>query len=450
MLATLTGLEQLLTVVKPLQGALWLTSAIGWGGVLELTTGSVRMAAGARLQDLVALAQQGGPGELLVQRDAAAWLKEAVGLGAATGLEPLDNQGDWRWPRPLEQQLAPLALPRANTQAPATGDVIDDRYLLGPVLGEGGFGVVYAAQDQRTDGPVVVKLLRPGVAEDPIQVQRFFDEGRMTARLNSPYVVRVQEWGLSEDGQLFLVMERLHGRELTDLIHEFGTLDPPRAIRLGCQALAGLEQAHKLGLVHRDIKPSNLFVVSEGTAQESVKVIDFGIALDLTGRVRSLEREGSLMGTPAYMAPEQLLGTPLDGRSDLYSLALVLYEAVAGVPPFSGASPLAQALRRLEQAANPLGQASQQPLPSGLAELVDQTLAIEPQERPASAQTFADALYAILANQAEVRDWLSSWQAHRQARAPDAHWSDRTSADTLADLATLPLGIERPAQKDLP
>lgn len=437
-LATLPDLDSLVAAIQPLQGALWLTCAVGWGSVLELVSSQLRMAAGARLQDLVALAQQGEAGQVLVHREAAAR------LSSVTALEPMDGQEGWTWPPSLDRHKPPLTMPRRPARPPAPGDLMDDRYLLGPVVGEGGFGVVYAAQDQRSGEPVVVKLLRSDLAEDPIQVQRFFDEGRMTARLDSPHVVRVLEWGLREDGCLFLVMERLEGRELAELLHELGSLDPPRAIRLACQALRGLGQAHQLGLIHRDIKPSNLFVVGEGTDQEGIKVIDFGIALDLTGRVRSLERAGSLIGTPAYMAPEQVLGETLDGRSDLYALALVLYETLAGKSAFTGPTALALAILRLEQPARPLEQAASQPLPLGLALVVDGALAANPEERPADAQALAAALQAILATQGEACDWLASWQAHRQAAEPGSAWVGRTSEDTYGELATLPLGIQPP------
>lgn len=443
-LATLPGLEELGQAVQPLPGALWLTAAVGWGNVLELTTARVRMASGARLQDLVALCQQGEPGQLLVQRDAVPRLR-----GTVPG-ELAEQQGEWTWAPPPELRRAPLPLPMRNSQPAGPGDWIDEQFLLGPKLGQGGFGVVHAAEDRRTGRAVVVKLLRPEIAEDPSQVQRFFDEGRMTARLDSPYVVRVLEWGLSDEGRLFLVMEKLDGRELTDIIQELGSLDPPRAIRLSWQALQGLGQAHRLGLIHRDIKPSNLFVISEGTPEESVKVIDFGIALDLTGQGQALERTGNIIGTPAYMAPEQVLGETIDGRSDLYALGLVLYETLAGTPPFSGPTALALAMARLQQPAQPLEQVVLQPLPAGLAALVDQALATKPQHRPADAQTMANALQEILKTQGDACDWLATWQAHRQPGRHPSPWSARTSTDTDAQLPTLHLGARPPSAEERP
>ncbi len=444
-LATLPGLDQLVSAVQPLQGAPWLTCAVGWGSVLELATAQVRMASGARLQDLVALCQQGEPGQVLLQPEAVAK------LSAGDGLELLDQDGQWSWPAPLTRRTPPLPMPMPmrNPLPAALGDLIDEQFRLGPVLGQGGFGVVHAAHDLRTGRAVVVKLLRAEVAEDPIQVQRFFDEGRMTARLDSPYVVRVLEWGLSAEGRLFLVMERLQGRELAEMINDLGSLDPLRAIRFTWQALQGLGQAHQLGLIHRDVKPSNLFVIGEDTPDERVKVIDFGIALDLTGRVRPLERAGSIIGTPTYMAPEQLLGEALDGRSDLYSLALVLYEALAGTPPFVGPTALALAMARLQQPAQPLEQAVCQPLPQGLSALVDQALAASPQDRPASAQAMAKALEEIRDHQGSVCDWQACWQAHRQPSKHAEPQSTRTSTDTQAELTTLPLGVRPPpAQRE--
>lgn len=393
-LATLPAGEPLARVLHALQGALWLSAAVGWGQVLELASDELRMAAGAALQELVALGHRAEPGQILA--DAAA--SEALAPLAGLQWRPLPS-GEVELVA-LQRRGAPLALPRRRSEPLAIGELVDQQYRLGERLGAGGFGVVHAAVDVRSGQPLVLKLLRPELADDPLQVQRFFDEGRLSARLQSPHVVQVRDWGLSEDGRLFLALERLQGRELAELLREQRVLAPERAVRLACQALAGLAEAHRQGLVHRDVKPANLFVIAADTPDEAVKVIDFGIALDLTGQVRRLEAEGDIIGTPSYMAPEQVLGQPLDGRADLYALALVLYEALAGRLPFDAAPGLAMALARLHGEPLPLAEGCAARLPQGLAAVVEAAMASDPQRRPADAEGMAAQLQRVLAGAA--------------------------------------------------
>lgn len=390
-LATLPGGEPLARVLHALQGALWLAAAVGWGNILELANDQLRMAAGAALQDLVALGHQAEPGQVLARAEAAPLLEPLAGLGwrALPGgeLEVVVQQ----------RRAPPLPLAQRRTLPLEVGELVDQQYLLGKRLGAGGFGVVHAAVHAPTGQELVIKLLRPELADDPVQVQRFFDEGRLSARLKSPHVVQVRDWGLSEDGRLFLALEKLEGCELADLLKKQGVLAPDRAVRLACQALAGLGEAHRQGLVHRDIKPANLFVIWADTPQEALKVIDFGIALDLTGQVRQLEAAGDMIGTPAYMAPEQVMGQGLDGRADLYALALVLYEALAGRLPFDAAPGLAMALARLHGEPLPLAQGCAASLPAGLAAVVEAAMASDPAQRPADAAAMEALLQQVLA-----------------------------------------------------
>ncbi|MBI5611005.1 MAG: serine/threonine protein kinase, partial [Deltaproteobacteria bacterium] len=257
----------------------------------------------------------------------------------------------------------------------------------------------------------------------------FFDEGRLAARLVHPHVVEVHEWGLAEDGRLFVAMERLNGRELGEILAKTRTLDPVRALRLSREALAGLAEAHRQGLVHRDIKPANLFVVGEGTPNESCKVIDFGIALDLTGQVASPEQAGSVVGTPMYMAPEQVRGEPLDGRCDVYAMGIVLYQTLAGGLPFVGDTMMAMLVARLVQSPRPLDQACEQPLPQGVAALVERALALDPKGRPASAAIMAGEVERLLAAAGNPARWKQTWQDH----APSAATTDLTYAPTAVD-----------------
>jgi hypothetical protein len=405
-LATLPDWQCLGRIAPQLSGALWLQAAVGYGPVLELVAGEARVIAGGLLQDLVALAQEADAGQIQVLQgptppDLPDWRIQTT--AHATELLPLGAS-------------SPLALPTLATHALTSGDTVDARFVLGDVIGKGGFGLVYAARDAARQAEVVVKLLRHELAADPTQVQRFYDEGRLASRLTGPHAVRVHDWGMADDGRLFLAMERLDGQELSALLHTLGTLDPMRAMRLVRQAALGLAEAHSKGLIHRDIKPANLFVTQpDGSEQELVKVIDYGIALDQTGRVKDNEPPGSLIGTPLYMAPEQVTGEALDGRCDLYALALVLYQALTGRLPFSGSDVMALLMARLVQTPPPLDEVARQPLPPGLAALVEQTLARSAADRPHDAEALARALQDLLTGDAAQGNWRESWTAHPQA-----------------------------------
>lgn len=421
-LATLPDAPALSRAVGPLVGAPWLSAAVGYGAVVELASEAQRIASGALLQDLVSLAQGAEPGQVLATRPEA-WPAQLDGgrwVTAPDGNSELALDG----PR------GPLALPTLPNQPLGTGDLVDGRFALGDQLGKGGFGVVFAAEDQLTKQQVVVKLLRSELADDPSQVQRFFDEGRLSSRLRHPCVVDVLEWGLSDDGRLFMAMERLQGRELADLLSELGTLDPARSAQLCAQALSGLAEAHRQGLVHRDIKPANLFVVDEGTPEERCKVIDFGIALDLTGQVRSSEQAGTVMGTPLYMSPEQVRGEVLDGRCDLYAIGIVLFQALTGGLPFVGDTALSVLVARLTEPPRRLEALCSQPIPTGLGDLVARALTVDRSARPATAEDMARELQAIVQSAGDSHRWRETWQAHR-AR-PDAGL-DLMSADTVWD-----------------
>ncbi len=408
-LATLPDWRAVRQVATHLQGALWQTAAVGLGTVVELTSGATCMASGALLQDLVALAQDTEAGQWRLHDSDR--LAEAVRrVGMAT---PEVSGSPHRALELEDRQGKPMAMPTRNVTAVASGDLIDGRFELGEALGQGGFGVVFAAHDKVAGTEVVVKLLRPELAEDGVQVQRFFDEGRLASRLKGVNTARVHEWGMADDGRLFLAMERLIGRELTAVLQETGSIDPVRALKLCQGALAGLAEAHQQGLVHRDIKPANLFVVCEGTADETLKVIDFGIAVDLTGKVKPAEQAGAISGTPVYMSPEQVRGLPIDGRTDLYALAIVLYECLSGALPFTGNTSMALLLARLTSGPTPLVRSCKQPLPQGVPELVDTTLSSNAADRPPDAKTMQDAIGQIVAQSGDPLRWTRSWRAHK-------------------------------------
>src|SRR5215211_4199415 len=229
------------------------------------------------------------------------------------------------------------------------GRILDGRYQLGSLLAVGGMARVYLASDRVLERPVAVKVLSPPHAQDPVFVERFRREARSAARLSHPNIVAVFDSG-SDAGRHYLVMEYVAGQSLAQLLHRQGRLAPRQAAELGVEVCAALAAAHAQGLVHRDVKPANVLVGDDGR----VKVTDFGIAK--AAATATLTGTGTVLGTAAYLSPEQAQGGPVDARSDLYSLGCVLYELLCGSPPFGSGTdnpPVAVATRHLHQPPKP-------------------------------------------------------------------------------------------------
>ena len=208
--------------------------------------------------------------------------------------------------------------------------MVAGRYQLGARLGAGGFGVVFSAFDTKLQREVAVKVLHHG-DRDPVVLSRFYREIELARQLSHPNTVRLYECGETQNGVPFIAWELLRGRSLEQLIRRDRALAVERVARIGVQILKSLMEAHALGIVHRDIKPANVFLCDYAGEQDFVKVLDFGIAtLDAAAQKSPLTEEGTTVGTPPYMAPEQVLHSRIDARTDLYALGLVLAEALAG------------------------------------------------------------------------------------------------------------------------
>ncbi|MDA8283438.1 MAG: serine/threonine-protein kinase, partial [Actinomycetota bacterium] len=272
------------------------------------------------------------------------------------------------------------------------GTVIAGRYRLGARLGRGGMADVFDAYDQRLARPVAIKLLRPELSIDPGMRARFEREARAAARLNHPSVVSVYDSG-EDAGRAFLVMERLPGETLADRMRS-GALDPFWLRSVAADVLGALAAAHEQGIVHRDIKPANILLDAEGRA----KVGDFGIAKAVRdaspgadAAAQDLTGVGMLIGTVAYLSPEQIEGAAATPQSDLYAVGVVLYEALAGRKPFVGEDALAQA--RAVVAADPPDIAAARPgVPADLADVIRRAMSRRPEDRYASARSMRAAL----------------------------------------------------------
>jgi eukaryotic-like serine/threonine-protein kinase len=265
-------------------------------------------------------------------------------------------------------------------------DVLADRYELAEPLGAGGMSRVVAAHDRLLHRRVAVKLIRDELVGDEASRQRLLREARAAAGLHHPHTVAVFDVGQDEQ-RPFIVMELIEGETLADRLRREGRLEPAEAVRIVSAVLEALAAAHARGLVHRDVKPSNILLPAEG----GVKLADFGIAKELSGLSAGLTATGRVLGTPRYLAPEQAAGHDATPASDLYALGAVLYECLAGRPPFEAENPLAVALAHQQQAVPPLSDAVPG-LPATLEVVVERALAKQPADRHADARQMREAL----------------------------------------------------------
>lgn len=315
--------------------------------------------------------------------------------------------------------------------------IIADRYELQRRLAQGGMAEVWLATDLTLNRRVAVKWLRPTLATDDVIAERFRREAIAAASLNHPNIVAVHDV-FEEDGRQAVVMQLVDGKSLRQLLDTQNRLSPGLTCHIGACVAAALDHAHRAGFVHRDVKPGNIMITADGR----VLLTDFGIAKGLDSAEVDLTNDNIMMGTAKYLSPEQVRGKKLDGRADLYSLGLVLYECLAGRVPFLGQSDADTALARLQRDPTDLNRL-RATLPTGLVSVIHQLLARNPAHRPSSGEELEKTLRAAADEPPPEIDPTSDelspvapFSTGRLRRAPSDHKGraeDRRRAERVSD-----------------
>ncbi len=289
-------------------------------------------------------------------------------------------------------------------KAPATGKTPDmtgvtllDRYRLLRRLGGGGMGDVYLGEHVVIEKKVAVKILHPQYSEDRDTVDRFLQEARSASRIGHANIVDIADYGQSEDGYVFLVMEYLEGEELGDILDRTGRLTWQKARHFAIQICNALYAAHEKNIIHRDLKPGNIFITTFASQPDFVKVIDFGIAkITDENEGNKMTKTGMILGTPDYMSPEQATGNRLSHASDIYSLGIILYEMLTGTLPFGSDSFMGVLSQHMfDPPEPPRERCPEADIPPVLENITLKALAKKPEDRFSSMQEFAETLMAM-------------------------------------------------------
>lgn len=270
------------------------------------------------------------------------------------------------------------------SQLSLMGTTLAGRYEIVTEIGRGALGIVYLARQRMVERPVAIKVLFESAKEDSPAFLRFQREAQSLSQLNHPNIVVVFDFGLSEQGFPFLAMDYLQGTNLRHLIVSRGALDPDRAVPIFIQIASAMAHAHSRDILHRDLKPDNVVLVANQETSDYVKLIDFGLAKRLDeGRknLKKLTMEGQVLGTPAYMSPEQIMGNKLDQRSDIYSMGVLMFHALTGMLPIYGTNEVDTMQRHLTA---PPADFPDSAIPQGLQLVVRKALKKFPEERQQS------------------------------------------------------------------
>lgn len=275
----------------------------------------------------------------------------------------------------------------------APGSIFAGKYEVGDRLGSGGMSTVYLAKHKFLNKNVAVKVLHSNLASDAKSVQRFQMEAKAAFDLTHPNLLTIYDFGISQDGQAYIVMDYIEGESLSDLVQRQGHIDLTQALPLFYDICLGLAHAHEKNVLHRDIKPSNVMLL-KGETRIVAKIVDFGLAKSYDESAMKLTQTGEIFGSPLYMSPEQCQGAPLDNRSDIYSLGCLFYESLSGIPPIKGDSAYDTFKRKFSDSPLPFDPALN--IPGWLSALIMSMLSVKRDERPASAQAVAKSFAAFV------------------------------------------------------
>ncbi|HEY6878193.1 MAG TPA: protein kinase, partial [Polyangiales bacterium] len=304
------------------------------------------------------------------------------------------------------------------------GRIIGDAYVIQDLLGVGGMGRVYRAEQRALGRVVAIKVVHQHLLQDRETVSRFYTEARAASSLNHPNSVSVFDFGRTDDGMLYLVMEYLRGKDLAHVMHEEAPLPISRIVDLSIGVLGALGEAHARGVVHRDLKPENVIIERPRGGGDLVKVVDFGLA-QIRGVEPAEAARGLVAGTPDYMAPEQARALEVDGRGDLYALGVVMFELLTGRLPFVADTPSKMMLRHVvDPIPNPQEIAPYRGIPEPLVQVVLKALQKEPTMRFQDADEMAVALRAVAAGLRASADRVRCPRCGAQSEATKAFCGD--------------------------
>lgn len=317
-------------------------------------------------------------------------------------------------------------------QDPLVGTKLDGKYEILSVLGTGGMGVVYKGKQELMDRIVAIKMLLAHHLNDTHSVKRFLHEGKATCKLKHPHIITVYDYGVSPQGQPYIVMDFLEGTPLSDQIRKEGQIGVDRSMSIFKQSALALEHAHSQGVIHRDLKPSNIVLIDFDGNKDYVKVVDFGVAKlveDAGTEMQRLTQMGEVCGSPVYMSPEQCQGLPLDPRSDIYSMGIVMYETLTNKLPILGKTLVETMHKHIMEPPTPFSEARPDLyIPERVEQVIFKALSKNPDDRQQSMKQLATEIDMAIPKRGKSFTISSFSESERPQKPP----ADKKKIATVA------------------